>query len=79
MAFSLSYPRFKGIISKPKNLDHMLEIAKELSKPFEFIRVDLYTNDHEILVGELTNCPKNIWGVFVPYGSEDEVSKIIFS
>ncbi|MGH7902357.1 MAG: ATP-grasp fold amidoligase family protein [Thermodesulfobacteriota bacterium] len=78
MPFSIRHPKFEGIIPKPKNLDTMLEIARELSKYFEFIRVDLYTNDIEILVGELTNCPGNISGVFIPYGSEDEASKIIF-
>ena len=35
----------------------MLEISHLLSRNFTFIRVDLYTNDETIYVGELTSCP----------------------
>lgn len=39
---------------KPKNLDKMLEMAKLLSKPFPFVRVDLYSFNGRIYFGELT-------------------------
>ncbi|MFI5322744.1 MAG: ATP-grasp fold amidoligase family protein, partial [Thermodesulfobacteriota bacterium] len=65
--------------TKPKNLDQMLEIASKLAMNFEFISVDLYTNGSSIFVGELTNCPGDGQGIFLPNGSEEEVSKIIFS
>lgn len=79
MPFSFAYPNFEGIITKPKNLDQMLEIASKLAINFEFISVDLYTNGSSIFVGELTNCPGDGEGIFLPNGSEEEVSKIIFS
>lgn len=41
-------------IPKPKKFNHMLEIAKELSKDFPFVRVDLYNIDGNIYFGELT-------------------------
>lgn len=39
---------------KPKNFEKMVEIAKDLSKDFPHVRVDLYNIDGEIYFGELT-------------------------
>ena len=44
-------------IDKPKNLEKMLNIARQLSEEFEFVRVDLYNKDGEIIFGELTFTP----------------------
>jgi len=44
----------KKDVPKPKNYSRMLEIAKELSKDFPFVRVDLYNIDGCIYFGELT-------------------------
>jgi hypothetical protein len=41
----------------PQDLDRMLEIARQLGKPFDFIRVDLYDVDGSIVFGELTPYP----------------------
>jgi hypothetical protein len=38
----------------PANYDRMLAIASELGRPFDFIRVDLYSVDGEVFFGELT-------------------------
>ena len=59
-------PKFKFIseeqddnwkLPKPKNLDLMLSLAKKLSKPFPFVRVDFYNIDGQIYFGELTFTP----------------------
>jgi hypothetical protein len=42
---------------KPENLESMLELAELLGKPFDFIRVDLYSVDDKIYFSELTNYP----------------------
>lgn len=57
----------KGIIPKPQRLDEMLQIARELSGDFKFVRVDLYELDGVVLFGELTFTPA--CGVF-PYFSD---------
>lgn len=44
-------------IPKPKSLNEMIEIAKKLSKDFEFVRVDLYEIDGKPKFGELTFTP----------------------
>jgi hypothetical protein len=45
------------IAPPPPDLDRMLEIARHLGKPFDFIRVDLYDVNGSIVFGELTPYP----------------------
>ena len=45
------------VAPRPPSLDRMLEIAHQLGKPFDFIRVDLYDVDGAIVFGELTPYP----------------------
>ncbi len=40
--------------SRPENLDTMLAIASELGRPFDFMRVDLYSVEGDVFFGELT-------------------------
>lgn len=42
------------LVRKPKNYDKMLEIAEKLSKPFPYVRVDLYNIKGKIIFGEMT-------------------------
>lgn len=42
---------------KPKSYKQMVEIAKKLSKPFKFVRVDYYDVNGEVYLGELTFTP----------------------
>jgi hypothetical protein len=42
---------------KPVNLKDMITIAEDLSKPFDFIRVDFYSVSGKIYIGELTHYP----------------------
>ncbi len=45
------------VIPKPKSLDTMLKAASELSKPFPFVRVDLYEIDGKPIFSEMTFTP----------------------
>lgn len=47
----------KGHVKKPKRFKEMIEIAKDLSKDFLFVRVDLYEIDNKVYFGELTFSP----------------------
>lgn len=42
---------------KPSCLEDMIETAEKLSKPFPFVRVDLYNSNGKILFGEMTFTP----------------------
>lgn len=48
---------------KPDSFDKMIEISKNLSKDFSFVRVDLYDVDGQVVFGELT---------FTPHGCNHE-------
>lgn len=61
--FSIHFPSSTNqVLEKPKNLDTMLAVASSLSSYFNFVRIDLYSNGEECLVGEITNCPGGATG-----------------
>lgn len=41
-------------VEKPRNFERMVQIARKLSQPFPFCRVDLYNVDGDIYFGEIT-------------------------
>jgi hypothetical protein len=46
------------IIRKPENYSNILNIVRELSKIFEFVRIDLYlSKDNKIYFSEFTFTP----------------------
>lgn len=45
------------MFDRPKSLNTMLEVAKKLSAPFPFVRVDLYDINGKAIFGELTFFP----------------------
>ncbi len=53
-------------IDKPKNIDRMLEAARELGRNFSFVLVDLYEVDGEPKFGELTFLPASGFTQFKP-------------
>lgn len=57
-------------ISKPKNFEKMLEIAKELSKDFVFARIDLYNIDGKIYFGEITLSPNSGFDADITYKTD---------
>lgn len=63
-------------IQKPKNLDRLLNVAKELSKDFPFVRVDLYDIDGVIFFGELTFYPWSGYVQFNPDSFDYELGKL---
>lgn len=46
-------------LPKPKKIDEMFEIARELSIGLPFVRVDLYCEEEKIYLGELTFFPQS--------------------
>jgi hypothetical protein len=73
--FDVSWNRIKGKnlypestleIQPPQSLREMLEIARELSRGVDFIRVDLYETSAGVKFGELTNYPDGGIATFDP-------------
>ena len=62
------YNLSKQLPEKPKHLDEMWEVAKELSKNFGFVRVDLYEYRDQVYFSELTFFPTG--GLMYRYNNE---------
>lgn len=78
MPFSLCFPRSSQRLDKPANLGKMLEVASLLSSNFNFVRIDLYSDGQQCLVGEITNCHGGGWERFIPRTGEIMASEMIF-
>lgn len=77
--FSIQHPQYDLLIKKPDNFSEMLYVATQLSSAFSFIRIDLYSDGKNILVGEITNCSQNACADFIPKSAEISVSRLLFS
>jgi hypothetical protein len=69
---------FVGTIERPKNLDQMLLAAEQIAKHFSFIRVDIYTDDNDFYIGEITNCPGSANASIQPEIALTKLSKLVF-
>lgn len=64
------YPNRTKDDLKPALLGEMLHVAQELSAPFPFVRVDMYSTESEMRVGELTIFPESASGLLRPAEAE---------
>jgi hypothetical protein len=69
-------PNSNKELRKPKHLKTMINIARILSKPFPFVRVDLYYVKEKIYFGELTFTPANGLGRFEPPEVESKLGEL---
>ena len=53
------YPLYSKELSAPSKLDEMLVIAKKLSKPFRYVRIDLYEINNQVKFGEFSFTPNS--------------------
>ncbi len=44
---------------KPKQLDYMLKVSRELAAPFPFARIDFYNIENRVIFGEITFYPNS--------------------
>jgi len=63
------------IIKKPNNLEEMITLSQLLSKPFDCMRVDLYSINNKIYFGELTNYHGGGTNYFTPISMDFEIGK----
>ena len=67
------HPNSSETISRPKELDKMLELARMLSKGMPFLRSDFYTIGGKVYLGELTFFPASGFEKFVPESFDKEL------
>lgn len=68
------HPNSSKAISRPKELDKMLELARILSKDIPFLRTDFYTIGGKVYFGELTFFPASGLEKFVPESFDKELA-----
>ena len=51
-------------VTPPSELPQLLRVARQLSEPFEFVRIDLYNTRNGIFLGEFTFTPGGAFEVF---------------
>ena len=61
-------PNAEQPIPKPFGLEKMLEIAKDIASDFPFVRVDFYSVNQKVYIGELTFYP---WSGCVQYQPDE--------
>lgn len=67
LPFGKTIPNSPDIkVDMPSQFDEMKNIARELSQPFQYVRVDLYLVDGKIYFGELTFFPAGGVPDFIP-------------
>jgi TupA-like ATPgrasp len=76
--FCILYPKSDRVIPKPDTLAEMLRVARALSAPFSFVRIDLYSDGQKVICGEITNVSANAGGIFNPLSSEKKASQILW-
>lgn len=64
-------------VKQPETMQEMLEIAKKLSKPFPFVRIDLYETKGKVYVGEMTFYPGNGFNKFTPKSLDKELGELL--
>jgi len=64
-------------IEKPVNFERMIEIAEELSKPFLFVRIDLYNIKGMIYFGEFTFTPADGNIMYLKQNALNEMGEFI--
>ena len=66
---------YTAAIPKPKRLAEMKSIAEKLSAGMDFLRVDFYSIDDRIYIGELTLCPGSGFIAFDPKETDMKYGK----
>lgn len=61
---------------RPPNLDEMIRVAGELSRGWDFIRIDLYDTGEQMFFGEMTFVPAAGFKPFVPESFDEELGRM---
>jgi hypothetical protein len=76
---TLQYPAIEKALQRPPNLDEMLTVAERIASHFSFVRVDLYSDGRQVMVGEVTNLPGAGDTRFSSIEDEKLFSSLLFS
>lgn len=72
-------PRWEVLPDKPSNLELLLALARELSRGFPFVRVDLYDGNRGVYFGEMTFTPGDGNNIRIPKNEDFRIGQKILS
>jgi len=75
-SFTKSGNELGPVIDEPSELQEMIRIAEKLGADFDFIRVDLYHVENQVIFGELTPAPAGGGGKFTPRKYDFEFGRL---
>ena len=79
LGYSIRKPRSERDFDPPACLPQMLDVARRLAAPIKgLIRIDIFMDGQEFLVGELTNLSGNVSGFLKPREAEADFSRLLF-
>lgn len=78
LPFGKSQPHNPNLhVDKPAHFDEMVKLARELTKPFPYVRFDLYEANGKIYFGEFTFFPCSGMPDFIPSEYDAVVGKML--
>jgi hypothetical protein len=75
---SINYPITAFKKERPENLDTIISAIERVAAPFSLVRIDLYIDDNDFYLGEITHTSNNATLRFIPPEAEQRISNIIF-
>lgn len=78
LPFGKTYPHNPNLhVDLPAHFDEMVRLARELTKPFPYVRFDLYEAQGKIYFGEFTFFPCSGMPDFIPQEWDDKVGEML--
>jgi len=68
----------EGEASPPPCFQEMIEVCEKLAIFFNFVRIDLFSDGEQVLVGEITHCVGSASSVFLDRHHEKMLSELLF-
>lgn len=78
LPFGKSHPHNPNVkVEKPAHFEEMVKVARELSKPFPYVRVDFYEANDKLYFGEFTFFPCSGMPDFIPSEWDAKVGEML--
>jgi len=68
-----------NVVPPPANLAEMLDVSRRLAALFDLVRIDLYSDGHELYVGEISHVHRSARETFDSAADERGLSALLFS
>ena len=63
-------------VIKPNRIESLISLVEKISANFDYVRVDMYSNNDQIYFGEITFCPSSGWSKIDPPEWDEELGAL---